>query len=119
MPDLLDPAILSTLTDIRDGVLALLAIGAAVILLALLIALFAVSRRALRIVRWMQRQHDNRAAAGLDWLNHQLSQSLADDRWSPNGLLATLRSVASAASAVAAKRRRPKKRRLFGLLPPA
>ena len=122
---MIDPALLgesltalSTLTDIRDGVLVALGIGIALILLVGLVILLLLSLRALRTLRWLRRTHDQRVAQGLSAVDERLAAWLAEGRWEPQGVRDLFRDAA-AAGMERRERRKPKKRRLWGLLPPA
>lgn len=118
MPDAAVPlALFDDLAELRDAALILAGIAASALALIFLIFVVKASLVAYRIVRRLQRFHDNRVAGGVEAADDQLAAWLEADRWSARGLLELIQL---AGQQVRARRAPPpKKRRLFGLLPPA
>ena len=114
MPEL---AVFDDLAELRDAVLILVGIAAGIVAFAALVAVIRLSLTAYRVVRRLQRFHDQRIAGSVSAADAQLAAWLAEDRWSARGLLEL---VQIASQRVQARRQPPpRKRRLFGLLPPA
>ncbi len=110
-------AVFEDLGELRDAVLILAGIAVCVVAFIALLAVLRFSLMAFRIVRRLQRFHDHRLAANVAAADARLAAWLEEDRWSARGIFELIQ--------VAAQRVQqrhnppPKKRRLFGLLPPA
>ncbi len=110
-------AIFEDLAELRDAVLILAGIGLCIVAFAFLAVIVKCSLIAYRIVRRLQRFHDHRIAGNVALADAKLAAWLEEDRWSARGILELLQL---AAQRVQDRRNPPpKKRRLFGLLPPA
>ena len=110
-------AVFRDLGELRDAVLILAGIGACLAAFVLLLGTVKCSLGAYRIVRRLERFHDRRIAGNVASADVKLAAWLEEDRWSARGLVELLQI---AAQRVQARRQPPpKKRRLFGLLPPA
>ena len=118
MPDLTLPlALFDDLGELRDAALILAGIAASVVALACLAFVVKTSLVAFRVVRRLQRFHDSRVAGGVAAADDKLAAWLEADRWSARGIMELIQL---AAQQVQARRSPPpKKRRLFGLLPPS
>ena len=114
---MLELAVFDDLGELRDAVLILTGIAACVVALLLLLAVLKFSLTAYRIVRRLERFHERRIAGNVAAADAKLAAWLEEDRWSPRGILELLQLAAQRVQ----ERRNPppKKRRLFGLLPPA
>ena len=109
-------AVFRDLAELRDAVLILAGIAAAVVAFIFLVIVLWTSLKAYRLVRRLERLHDGRIAPAVTRTDQQLAQWLAEDRWSARGLA----ELAQAGAARVRRRKEPpRKRRLFGLLPPA
>ncbi|MCY3567601.1 MAG: hypothetical protein OXH38_03170 [Chloroflexi bacterium] len=109
-------AVFDDLAELRDAVLILAGIGAALVAFLFLVAVVKVALSAYRIVRRLERFHERRIDGNVAVADARLADWLAQERWSPRGMLEL---VQLAAQQVQERRRPPpKKRRLFGLLPP-
>lgn len=110
-------AVFEDLAELRDGVLILAGIGAGLVALLFLIGVVKFSLMAYRIVRRLERFHERRISGNVAAADAKLAAWLEEDRWSARGMLELLQLAASRVQ----ERRSPppKKRRLFGLLPPA
>lgn len=114
---MLELAVFRDLAELRDAVLILVGIGGCVVALFFLAAVVKFSLMAFRVVRRLQRFHERRIAGNVAAADAKLAAWLEEDRWSARGILEVLQL---AAQQVQARRDPPpKKRRLFGLLPPA
>lgn len=114
---MLELAVFEDLGELRDAVLVLAGIAACVVAFIGLLAVLKCSLMAYRIVRRLQRFHDHRIAGNVAAADAKLAAWLEEDRWSARGILELLQL---AAQRVQDRRRPPpRKRRLFGLLPPA
>ena len=114
---MLELAVFEDLGELRDAVLILAGIGACIVALAFLVAVTKLSLLAYRIVRRLERFHERRIAGNVATADARLAAWLEEDRWSARGILEL---VQLAAQRVQERRNPPpKKRRLFGLLPPA
>ncbi|MXV80537.1 MAG: hypothetical protein F4X58_02595 [Chloroflexi bacterium] len=114
---MLELAVFEDLAELRDAVLILAGIGGCVVALLFLAAAVKFSLVAYRIVRRLERFHERRIAGNVAAADAKLAAWLEEDRWSVRGVLEVLQL---AAQQVQARRDPPpKKRRLFGLLPPA
>lgn len=109
-------AVFQDLGELRDGVLILAGIGAALVAFVFLVLVTKASLVAFRIVRRLERFHDRRIAGNVAAADAKLAAWLEQDRWSAQGMLELLQIAAQRVQ----ERRNPppKKRRLFGLLPP-
>lgn len=114
---MLELAVFEDLGELRDAVLILAGIGLCVVAFLFLAAVVKCSLIAFRIVRRLQRFHDHRLAGNVAAADARLAAWLEEDRWSARGILDLLQLAAQRVQ----ERRNPppKKRRLFGLLPPA
>ena len=114
---MLELAVFEDLAELRDAVLILAGIGGCLVALLFLVAVVKCSLLAYRIVRRLERFHERRIAGNVAAADAKLAAWLQEDRWSARGILDALQL---AAQQVQARRDPPpKKRRLFGLLPPA
>lgn len=114
---MLELAVFEDLAELRDAVLILAGIGGCLVALLFLVAAVKCSLLAYRIVRRLERFHERRIAGNVAAADAKLAAWLQEDRWSARGILEVLQL---AAQQVQARRDPPpKKRRLFGLLPPA
>ncbi|MDE2967623.1 MAG: hypothetical protein OXS30_09115 [Chloroflexota bacterium] len=114
---MLELAVFEDLGELRDAVLIVVGIAACLVACAFLVVVLKLSLTAYRIVRRLQRFHDRRIAGNVALADARLTAWLEEDRWSARGILELLQLAAQRAQA-----RRdppPRKRRLFGLLPPA
>ncbi|MDE2746764.1 MAG: hypothetical protein OXI41_12375 [Chloroflexota bacterium] len=114
MPEL---AVFRDLAELRDAVLILAGIGACLVALLFLLAVLKCSLIAFRIVRRLERFHERRIVGNVVAADARLAAWLEEDRWSARGILELLQMAAQGVQ----QRRSPppRKRRLFGLLPPA
>ncbi len=114
---MLELAVFEDLGELRDAVLILVGIAACGVAFIALLAVLRFSLMAFRIVRRLQRFHDHRIAGNVATADAKLAAWLEEDRWSARGILELLQLAAQRVQ----ERRNPppKKRRLFGLLPPA
>ena len=114
---MLELAVFEDLGELRDAVLILAGIAACVVAAIALLAVIKLSLIAFRTVRRLQRFHDRRIAGNVAAADARLAAWLEEDRWSARGILELLQIAAQRVQ----ERRSPppKKRRLFGLLPPA
>ena len=104
------------LSELRDLILVIAVAGLGLIALGYLVLILIAGRIGWRMVRGAQRLHDERVASFLERLDGLAKQATHEDgslNWQ------ALRPVAQAALARVRGRRKPKKRRLWGLLPPA
>ena len=104
-----------TLDEWRDIGLIVIAVGFGLLALVWLFVVLFAGRLALRILRALQRAHDERLLGGLE------SAAQRQQRWRDEGALEP-QSIPELLRSLAAlrPRRKPKpKRRLWGLLPPA
>ena len=109
-------AVFDDLAELRDAVLILAGIGAALVAFLCLAAVVKVSLTAYRVVRRLERFHERWIEGNVALADARLADLLEQDRWSPRGMLEL---VQLAAQQVQQRRQPPpKKRRLFGLLPP-
>lgn len=114
---MLELAVFEDLAELRDAVLILAGIGGCLVAMLFLVAVVKCSLLAYRIVRRLERFHERRIAGNVAAADAKLAAWLQEDRWSARGILEVLQL---AAQQVQARRDPPpKKRRLFGLLPPA
>ena len=109
-------AVFRDLAELRDAVLILAGIGAAVVAFIFLLVVLWVSLKAYRFVRRLERLHDGRLAPALSQADQQLAQWLAEDRWSARGIAELAQT---GVARVRQRRQPPRRRRFFGLLPPA
>ena len=110
-------AIFDDLAELRDAVLVLAGIGAALVAFVFLVVVLQFSLTAYRIVRRLERFHERRIDGNVAVADAKLAAWLEEERWSAKGILEL---VQLAAQQVQERRKPPeKKRRLFGLLPPA
>ena len=114
---MLELAVFDDLAELRDAVLILAGIGAALVAFLFLAGVVKFSLTAYRIVRRLGRFHAHRIDGNVAAADAKLAEWLEQDRWSPRGML----ELIQLASQRVQERRNPppKKRRLFGLLPPA
>ena len=114
---MLELAIFEDLAELRDAVLILAGIGLCIVASLFLAAVLKFSLTAYRIVRRLERFHDRRIAGNVAAADAKLAAWLEEDRWSARGILELLQLAAQRVQ----ERRNPppRKRRLFGLLPPA
>ncbi len=108
-------AVFRDLAELRDAVLILAGIAAAVAAFAFLLFVVWTSLKVYRFVRRLERLHDGRFAPAVSRADQQLAQWLAGDRWSARGMAEL---VQAGAARVPRRKEPPKKRRFFGLLPP-
>ena len=114
---MLELAVFEDLGELRDAVLILAGIGACIVALTFLVVVTKLSLLAYRIVRRLERFHERRIAGTVATADAKLAAWLEENRWSARGILEL---VQLAAQRVQERRNPPpKKRRLFGLLPPA
>ena len=103
------------LSEWRDLGLILLAVGFGVVSLACLVATLIAGRIGFRVIRGLQRVHDDRLLTLLNTIEQRQASWREQGLLEPQGLPELARRVAALRH-----RRRPKpKRRLWGLLPPA
>ncbi len=103
------------LSEWRDIGLILLAVAFAVISLGFLVVTLIAGRIGFRVIRGLQRAHDERLLTGLDSIQQRQTGWREEGLLEPQGLPEVARRLAALRP-----RRRPKpKRRLWGLLPPA
>ena len=109
-------AVFDDLAELRDAVLILAGIGAALVAFLFLAAVVKVSLTAYRIVRRLERFHERRIEGNVAAADAKLADWLEQERWSPRGMFELIQLAAQQVQ----ERRKPpsKKRRLFGLLPP-
>ncbi len=114
---MLELAVFDDLAELRDAVLILAGIGAALAAFLFLVAVVKVSLTAYRIVRRLERFHDRRIDGSVAAADARLAAWLEQDRWSARGMMELIQLAAQQVQ----ERRNPpaRKRRLFGLLPPA
>ena len=114
MPEM---AVFEDLAELRDAVLILAGIGACVVATLFLAFVIKCSLSGYRIVRRLERFHDRRIVGNVAAADAKLAAWLEADRWSARGMMELLQIAAQNIQ----ERRRPppRKRRLFGLLPPA
>ena len=110
-------AVFADLGELRDAVLILAGIAGCVVAFVMLAVVLRFSLMAYRIVRRLERFHAQRIAGNVAAADAKLAAWLEQDRWSAGGILELLQFAAQRAQ----KQRQPppRKRRLFGLLPPA
>ena len=110
-------AVFQDFAELRDAVLILAGGAAALAAFIFLLILTKLSLTAYRVVRRLERFHERRIAGSVAAADAKLAAWLEEDRWSARGML-ELAQIA--AQQVQARRNPPpRKRRLFGLLPPA
>ena len=103
------------LSDWRDLGLILLAVGFGIVSLACLVATLIAGRIGFRVIRGLQRVHDDRFLTSLNAIEQRQTSWREQGLLEPQGLPELARRLAALRH-----RRRPKpKRRLWGLLPPA
>ena len=103
------------LSDWRDLGLILLAVGFAIVSLACLVAMLVAGRIGFRVIRGLQRIHDDRLLTLLNTIEQRQTSWREQGLLEPQGLPELARRLAALRHL-----RRPKpKRRLWGLLPPA
>ena len=103
------------LSEWRDLGLILLAVGFGVVSLACLVATLIAGRIGFRVIRGLQRLHDDRLLTLLNTIEQRQTSWREEGLLEPQGLPELARRLAALRH-----RRRPKpKRRLWGLLPPA
>ena len=103
------------LSEWRDLGLILLAVGFGVVSLACLVATLIAGRIGFRVIRGLQRVHDDRLLTLLNTIEQRQTSWREQGLLEPQGLPELARRLAALRH-----RRRPKpKRRLWGLLPPA
>ena len=103
------------LSEWRDLGLILLAVGFGVVSLACLVATLIAGRIGFRVIRGLQRVHDDRLLTSLNAIEQRQTSWREQGLLDPQGLPEVARRLAALRH-----RRRPKpKRRLWGLLPPA
>ena len=103
------------LSDWRDLGLILLAVGFGVVSLACLVVTLIAGRIGFRVIRGLQRVHDDRLLTSLNAIEQRQTSWREQGLLEPQGLPELARRLAALRH-----RRRPKpKRRLWGLLPPA
>ena len=110
-------AVFEDLGELRDAVLILAGIGVCVVGFVFLALVVKGSLVAFRVVRRLERFHERRIAGGVSEADARLAAWLEAERWSARGMLELIQIAAQKVQ----ERRNPppKKRRLFGLLPPA
>ena len=114
---MLELAVFQDLAELRDGVLILVGVAAALVATVFLLVVVKLSLIAYRVVRRLERFHEQRVAGLVSEADARLASWLEEDRWSARGMLEL---VQIAAQRVQERRSPPpKRRRLFGLLPPA
>ena len=109
-------AVFRDLAELRDAVLILAGIGACVVSVLFLAVVLKFSLLGYRVVRRLERFHERRIAGNVAAADATLAAWLEEDRWSARGILELLQLAAQRVQARRAPP--PKKRRLFGLLPP-
>lgn len=114
---MLELAVFDDLAELRDAVLILAGIAACLVAFLFLVAVLKLSLTAFRVVRRLERFHERRIAGNVALADARLAAWLEEDRWSARGILELLQLAAQRVQARRAPP--PKKRRLFGLLPPA
>ncbi len=114
---MLELAVFDDLAELRDAVLILAGIAACLVAFVGLLIVLKLSLTAYRVVRRLERFHERRVTGSVAAADAQLTAWLEADRWSPRGILELIQLAARKVE----QRRNPppKKRRLFGLLPPA
>ena len=103
------------LSDWRDLGLILLAVGFGVVSLACLVATLIAGRIGFRVIRGLQRVHDDRLLTLLNTIEQRQASWREQGLLEPQGLPELARRLA----ALRHRRRSKPKRRLWGLLPPA
>ena len=104
------------LADLRDLILVIAIAGLGVVALGCLILVLVAGRIGWRVIRRAQRLHDERVSVFIERLDGWIERATRADGsvdWS------FLRPLAQRAFDRVRGRRKPKKRRLWGLLPPA
>ena len=114
---MLELAVFEDVAELRDAVLILAGGAAALVAFIFLLLVAKLSLTAFRVVRRLERFHEQRIAGSVATADAKLAAWLEEGRWSARGILELLQLAAQRAQ----ERRNPppKKRRLFGLLPPA
>ena len=114
---MLELAVFADLGELRDAVLIIAGIAACIVACIALLASIRFALMAFRIVRRLQRFHERRIVGNVAAADAKLATWLEEDRWSARGMLELLQLAAQRVQ----ERRNPppRKRRLFGLLPPA
>ena len=110
-------AVFENFAELRDAVLILAGCAAALAAFIFLLIVIRLSLTAYRTVRRLERFHERRIAGSVAAADAKLAVWLEEDRWSARGML----ELAQIAAQKVQERRSPppKKRRLWGLLPPA
>lgn len=111
-------AVFDDLAELRDAVLILVAAVVCVVAFVGLLIVTKLSLIALRVVRRLQRFHDNRIDGAIESADAKLALWMEEERWSARGLLELLQL----ARAEVRRRRQPppqpgRWQRLIGLLP--
>lgn len=104
------------LTELRDLILVIAVAGLGLVALGYLALILVAGRIGWRAVRGAQRLHDERVASFLERLDGLVKQATHEDgslNWQ------ALRPAAQSAFARVRPRKKKKRRRLWGLLPPA
>ena len=114
---MLELAVFEDVAELRDAVLILAGGAAALVSFMFLLLVAKLSLTAYRVVRRLERFHERRIAGSVATADAKLAAWLEEERWSARGILELLQLAAQRVQ----ERRNPppKKRRLFGLLPPA
>ncbi len=114
---MLELAVFEDVAELRDAVLILAGGAAALVAFIFLLLVARLSLTAYRVVRRLERFHERRIAGSVATADAKLAAWLEEERWSARGML----ELVQIASQRVQERRNPppKKRRLFGLLPPA
>ena len=114
---MLELAVFEDVAELRDAVLILAGGAAALVAFIFLLLVARLSLTAYRVVRRLERFHERRIAGSVATADAKLAAWLEEERWSARGML----ELIQIASQRVQERRSPppKKRRLFGLLPPA
>ena len=113
-------AVFEDLAELRDAVLILAGIGACLVAFVFLAVMVKCSLVAYRVVRRLERFYERRIDGTVAAADAKLAAWLEEDRWSARGILELLQLAAQQAQQARDRRHPPpKKRRLFGLLPPA
>ena len=114
---MLELAVFEDVAELRDAVLILAGGAAALVAFIFLLLVARLSLTAYRVVRRLERFHERRIAGNVATADAKLAAWLEEERWSARGILELLQLAAQRVQ----ERRNPppKKRRLFGLLPPA
>ena len=112
---MLELAVFDDLAELRDAALILVATAASLVALLFLLGVLKLSTVAYRVVRRLERFHEQRIAGTVTQADERLVAWLEQDRWSARGLWELLQL---ARERVERRREPPPKRRFFGILPP-